>query len=89
MTEPVPPDVVPRRGIAADTIRLLDSAHHHPISITVPGDVLTDPDGVPLGMTEPRTVTGNTSGLYVSAEGRTPAPAQTGGFSATFYPKGK
>lgn len=58
MTDPVPPDVVARTGITADVIRLLDAAQHQPVTVTIPGEVLTDPDGVPVGMTEPRTVTG-------------------------------
>ncbi len=54
--EPAPSDVVPPKGITADVIRALDSAQHHPVTITFPGDVLTDPNGLPVGMTEPRTV---------------------------------
>lgn len=58
MPGPVPPDIVPRNPVTAAAIRLLDTAQHQPVTITIPGDVLTDPEGVPVGMTEPRTVTG-------------------------------
>lgn len=68
MTEPVPPDVVPRQGVTADTIRALDSAQYQTVSITVPGDVLTDPDGLPVGMTEPRTVTGTLTARISGAD---------------------
>lgn len=66
--EPVPPDVLPPKGMTADTIRALNRAQHQTISITVPGDVLTDPEGLPVGMTEPRTVTGTLAARISGAD---------------------
>lgn len=60
MNDPVeipPEDVVPKSGLSASALRLLDSAHHTPITVHFPGEVICDVDGIPAGVEESTTVT--------------------------------
>lgn len=63
---PPPEDVVPRRGLDADTIQMLDAAQGQQIEITIPGNVLTDPDGVPIGVEAPTVATGSLAGVTIA-----------------------
>ncbi|MDQ1247532.1 MAG: hypothetical protein QG597_1902 [Actinomycetota bacterium] len=63
---PPPPDIVARRGIDADTLRLLDAAQGQQVQIHIPGEVVVDVDGIPIAV-EPSTVTaGSLAGFTIS-----------------------
>lgn len=70
MNEPhvhVPPeDVVPKSGLSADVVRLLDT--DQPITVHFPGDVLCDLDGIPAGVEPSHTVTGTATVRISRAE---------------------
>ncbi len=55
-TELPPPDVVPRTGLTPDVLRLMDASEGQ-LTITFPGEVIEDIDGVPNGVGPSTTVT--------------------------------
>jgi hypothetical protein len=45
-----PPDRVPPPGITLDLLRRLDDMVGRAVTVAEPGEVLTDPDGLPIGV---------------------------------------
>lgn len=50
-----PKDVVPRRDPDPAVIERLRKAHGETVTVTVPGEVILDVDGIPAGVTESTT----------------------------------
>lgn len=48
--ESPPPDVVPRRGLTLETLAALDRMAGRTVTVTEPGEILLDPDGIPCGV---------------------------------------
>ncbi|HPY26002.1 MAG TPA: hypothetical protein PLK19_16965 [Mycobacterium sp.] len=63
---PPPPDIVPRAGIDADTLRQLDAAQGQQVQIHIPGEVVVDVDGIPIAVEPPTTTTGSLAGVIVT-----------------------
>lgn len=53
-----PQDIVRPTGITDEVRSHLQRAHHKPITITIPGEIITDANGVPIGVEPSITVTG-------------------------------
>lgn len=51
-----PRDVVPTAGLTREDLERQSANYMQPVEGTIPGEVITDPDGVPIGVIESRTV---------------------------------
>lgn len=60
--DPAPADIVPRAPLSIRDLARLDKqfAADRQVSYTVPGNVIEDPDGIPIGVEAPVTGTGAT-----------------------------
>lgn len=45
-----PKDIVPVGELTIETVRLLDEYAGRTVQVVTPGEILTDPDGIPIGV---------------------------------------
>ncbi|BBZ63422.1 hypothetical protein [Mycolicibacterium monacense] len=64
--ERTPQDVVPTPGLTREALERQSAAAGKPCSGTIPGKVICDPDGIPIGVEEARTVTGIFGGTVIT-----------------------
>lgn len=64
--EQTPRDVVPPTGLTRADLERQSAMYGKSVEGTVPGDVITDPDGNPIGVTESRTVSAIYGGTAIS-----------------------
>lgn len=65
--DPPPRDTVPPTSITLDDLQRMNDMVGKPVTVTIPGKVITDVDGVPIGVTESRTEPG---GMFVAIVSR-------------------
>jgi len=64
----IPEDIVPRAGLTLETLRRLNDTAGQPLTLTEPGEVLLDPDGLPIGVGPSTTSTVTMSGVFPRAQ---------------------
>lgn len=64
--ERTPPDIVPTPGLTREALERQSAAAGKPCSGTIPGKVICDPNGIPIGVEESRTVTGIFGGTVIT-----------------------
>jgi hypothetical protein len=62
-----PADIVPTAGLTREALERQSAAYGKPCTGTIPGEILTDPDGYPLGVAESRSVSGIFGGVGITA----------------------
>lgn len=65
--DPAPRDVVPGDGLTVQALDRMNAAVGKAGTGTVPGQVVCDPDGLPIGVGPSRTVTGEIGPAVVSS----------------------
>lgn len=65
-SDAAPRDVVPSEGLTLDDIRRADQLMNTQVTGTIPGEVVTDVDGVPIGVGPSQTVTSEFGGMVIS-----------------------
>lgn len=53
--DPPPRDIVPGPGLTRDDVLRMNAMTGKPVTATYPGDVITDVDGIPIGVQPSRT----------------------------------
>jgi hypothetical protein len=61
-----PPDVVRPRGLTVEALHRMNASADADAVVTVSGEILTDPDGVPVGVGPSVKTTAVCSGITVS-----------------------
>ncbi|KUI37595.1 hypothetical protein AU195_18275 [Mycobacterium sp. IS-1496] len=61
-----PQDIVPTPGLTRKALERQSAATGKPCTGTIPGKVICDPDGIPIGVEESRTVTGIFGGTVIT-----------------------
>lgn len=64
--EPPPPDVVPPSAVTPEVARLLRENVGETITVTFPGDVIEDVDGIPTAVAPPQTYTAILASLQLA-----------------------
>ncbi|CQD20028.1 hypothetical protein BN970_04599 [Mycolicibacterium conceptionense] len=71
-TAQAPRDVVPSTGLTREDLERQSAAYvrseqGQPSTGTIPGEILLDPDGMPVGVGPSRTVTASFGGTFITA----------------------
>jgi hypothetical protein len=61
-----PADVVPRCEVTPVVAELLAGAVGTQVEVHFPGEVIEDPDGIPIGVTEQQTVNATLARLHIT-----------------------
>lgn len=62
-----PADVVASTGLTREDLERQSANYGKPVTGTIPGEVITDPDGIPIAVTQSRTVTTISGGTIITA----------------------